>query len=71
MPDQITRLLDQIDRLDQEASSALPKLAEAVYHVLDLLDAAERVGKHAYDFGGGKAPSLVSTSEVRKAITDA
>lgn len=121
MTDQITRLLDDIDRLDQQATKgpwiidsiesgehalfvdednpgyghlgaasstvasflleenanfialsreAMPKLAEAVYHVLDLLDVVEKSNKYAYEFGGNKAPSLVTTNEVRKAITD-
>lgn len=121
MPDNLTQLLDQIDRLDQEASdgpwatdsneyevgviygaehemngyikrpiltnfveeevanaefialarTALPKLAEAVYHVLDLLDVVEKSDKYSYEFGGSKSPSLVTTNEVRRAITDA
>lgn len=53
------------------ARTALPKLAEAVYHVLDLLDVVEKSDKYSYDFGGNKAPSLVTTNEVRRAITDA
>jgi hypothetical protein len=52
------------------ARTALPKLAEAVYHVLDLLDVVEKSDKYSYDFGGNKAPSLVTTNEVRRAITD-
>ena len=53
------------------ARTTLPKLAEAVYHVLDLLDVVEKSDKYSYDFGGNKAPSLVTTNEVRRAITDA
>lgn len=44
------------------ARTALPQLAEAVYHVLELLDATEK---------STKSPSLVTTNEVRRAITDA
>lgn len=53
------------------ARTALPKLAEAVYHVLDLLDVVEKSDKYAYELGGNKSPSLVTTNEVRRAITDA
>lgn len=52
------------------ARTALPKLAEAVYHVLELLDVTEKSDKYAYNFGGNKAPSLVTTNEVRRAIID-
>ena len=52
------------------ARTALPKLAEAVYHVLELLDATEKSDKYAYYFSRNKTPSLVTTNEVRRAITD-
>ena len=117
--DQITRLLDQIDWLDQNAytgpwteapesgengwywiehvnidgqghdvalrvtskpdaefialaRTALPKLAEAVYQVLELIDAEEKRNKYQQVmFDGTPFPPAVSTNEVRQAITDA
>ena len=93
----ISNLLDQIDRLDQELSkpiihdqislvesaetewefhalarTALPKLAEAVYQVLELIDAEEKRNKYQQVmFDGTPFPPAVSTNEVRQAITDA
>lgn len=53
------------------ARTALPKLAEAVYQVLALLDAEEDRPSRITAIDGLQRPTRVSTSEVRQAITDA
>lgn len=55
------------------ARTALPKLAEAVYQVLELLKAAEKrpSNRFAVMYDGTPWPATVPTSEVRQAIHDA
>ena len=53
------------------ARTALPKLAEAVYQVLALLDAEENRPSRITAIDGLQRPARVPTSEVRRAITDA
>ena len=67
---------DTFPRSDAEfialARTALPKLAEAVYQVLELIDAEEKRNKYQHVmFDGTPFPPAVSTNEVRQAITDA
>lgn len=53
--------------------TALPKLAEALRAVLELLSAVEEdpSNKLSFMYGGEPFPATVTTNEVRQAITDA